>query len=134
MLVTTSNVADLVTTDNLWTEFFWSGRTYPGIFAAYTETPPLFHCFAAVPNGTYSLIANLYWSHNLRYYWGYSSANPEAFSYDVTSGISGNFSEYPLGTVTITNGSFDLYTRRADALAGGVNYPFFGWSWIRLVP
>ncbi len=134
VLVTTTNPADLVTTDNLWTEFYWSGRAYPGIFAAYTETPPLFHCFGTVPNGTYSLAANLYWSHNLRYYWGTTSANPEAFSYDVTSGNSGNFAEYTLGTVTVTNGSFDLYTRRADALTGGVNYPFFGWSWIRLVP
>jgi hypothetical protein len=134
LLTITTNPADLIPDDNLWTEFFWSGRPYPGIFAAYSETPPLFQCTGAVPNGTYMLNANLYWSHNLRYFWGTTASNPEANFVDVTSGNSGNFAEVPLGTVTVTNGTFDLFTRRADALAGGVNYPFFGWSWIRLVP
>ena len=123
-----------MTTDNLWTEFYWSGRAYPGIFASYNETPPLLRCYGAVPNGSYSLIANLYWSHNLQYFWGTSSAAPEAYSIVVNGGNSGNFAEYTLGTVTVSNGTFELFTRRADAIPGGVDYSMYGWSWIRLVP
>lgn len=134
VLPTTTNPADLGATDNQWTEFLWTERGYPGVFAATMETPPLMRFYGAVPNGTYTLIANLYWNRNLRYYWGTSAANPEEFSYDVTSGNGGNFAEYTLGTVTVTNGTFELYVRRADALPGGNDYPFWGWAWVRLIP
>ena len=30
LLTTTTNPTDLITTDNLWTEFYWSGRALPG--------------------------------------------------------------------------------------------------------
>ena len=49
----------------------------------------------------------------------------------MTSGAAGTFAEYALGQVTVTNGVFELYTRRATALLGGTGYPFFGWAWIR---
>jgi hypothetical protein len=132
VLTTTTNPADLNPTDNQWTEFLWSGRGYPGVFAGYAEHPPLMRFYASVPNGTYTLVANLYWNHSLRYFWGYSAAYPEQYSFDVTSGNSGNFTEYTLGTVTVTNGVFELFTRRADPIAGGNNYPFWGWAWIKL--
>lgn len=134
VLATTSRVADLVANDNQWTEFLWGSRGYPGVFAAYGERPPLMRFYSAVPDGTYTLVANLYWNRNLRYDWGTSGANPEQFSYDVTSGNSGNFAEYTLGTVTVSGGMFELYVRRADALPSGNNDPFWGWAWIRLVP
>jgi hypothetical protein len=89
--------------------------------------------FEAVPNGTYNVVAGLYWSANLRYYWGETAANPEEFSFDVYSGNPGGFDSYTIGTVTVTNGVFDVFVRRAEQLPGG-DYPFWGWAWIELVP
>ncbi len=135
-LLTTSNVADLSPSDNQWTEFLWAARGYPGVFAGFaeTQTVPLMRFYAAVPNGTYAVNAGLYWNSNIRYYWGYTSANPQAFSGEVQSGTSGDFAEYGLGSVTVTNGIFELYTQRADALPGAGDYPFYGWAWVKLIP
>ncbi len=131
VLATTTNVGELVATDNQWTEFLYEPRGYPGVFAGNTERPPVMRFYGAVPNGTYTLIANLYHNANLRYYWGYSAATPEQFSFDVTTGPAGDFQEYTLGTVTVSNGLFELYIDRADLLSG--SYPYWGWAWIRLV-
>ncbi len=133
-LLTTNLVSDLVENDDAWTEFHYTGRDYPGIFAGYDESPPLMHFHGAVPDGEYTLSAHLYWSQNLRYYWGYTDADPEAYSYDVTSGVSGDFADYELGTVTVTGGQFDLYVRNGDSLSGGNDYPFYAWAWIDLIP
>lgn len=134
VLPTTTNVDDLNPADNQWTEFLWPVRGYPGVFAGTTETPPLMRFYGAVPDGTYTLVANLYWNGNLRYYWGTTAANPEEFYYDVTSGTPGDFAEYPLGTVTVTNGLVEIFVQRAEALPGGNDYPFWGWAWLRLIP
>ncbi|MBE9507530.1 MAG: hypothetical protein IMY86_05720, partial [Chloroflexi bacterium] len=134
VLSTTTNVGDLIPDDNQWTEFLWASRGYPGVFAGYDESPPLMRFYGAVPDGEYELVAHLYWSHNLRYFWGYSADAPQAYSIDVTSGNSGDFADYTLGTVTVTGGQFELYVQNADPLTGGVDYPFWGWAWIRLVP
>ena len=88
----------------------------------------------AVPDGEYELWGHLFWSHNLRYYWGTTAANPEEFSLDVTSGNTGDFDDYSLGTVTVTGGEFEMFVQNADPVDGGNDYPFFGWAWIRLVP
>ena len=133
ILATTTNAADLNPSDNAWTEFLYAQRGYPGVFAATAETPPVIRFAANVPNGTYTLIANLYRSDNLRYYWGNSAANPQQFSFDVTSGTAGEFTEFNIGTITVSNGLFEIYVNKADLLSTG-NYPFFGWSWVRLVP
>ena len=134
LLVTTTNAADLVPNDNRWTEFEWTQRGYPAVFGGYDEALPLMRFYAAVPDGAYTLVAHLYWSHNLRYYWGYTPGAPQAHSYDVTSGNAGDFADYTLGTVQVTGGLFELYVQNTDPLPGGNDYPFFGWAWIRLVP
>ena len=134
VLTTTSNVADLVANDNQWTEFLWASRGYPGVFGGYDENLPQMRFYGSVPNGTYTVVAHLYWSHNLRYYWGYTESNSQEYHIDVTSGIAGDFADYSLGTVTITDGQFRIFVQNADPLAGGVDYAFFGWAWIRLVP
>jgi len=135
VLTTTTDTADLVEDDDQWTEFLWPSRGYAAVFGGYDETLPLMHFFASgIPDGEYTLVAHLYWSHNLRYYWGYSSDNPEAYSIDVTSGNSGDFADYTLDTVTVSGGTFDLYVQNADPVTGGNDYPFFGWAWVRLVP
>jgi len=133
-LATTTNPADLVSNDGLWTEYENAGRGYPAVFGGYAETLPRMHFFGAVPNGEYTLRAHLYWSHNLRYFWGTSPDAPQAYSLDVTSGESGEFSDYELGTVTVSGEQFDLYVENADPLTGGVDYPFFGWAWLDLTP
>lgn len=134
ILTETTDAALLNATDNQWTEFLYAPRGYPGIFAAVTETPPLMRFYQAVPNGTYQVIANLYWGRNVRYFWGYSASTPDQYSGDVTSGVFGDFAEYSLGTVAVTNGVFELFTRRADALAGPSDNPYYGWAWIKLIP
>lgn len=133
VLATTTNIPDLVQNDNQWTEFLWTSRGYPGVFAATGESPPLMRFYSNVPNGTYTLAAGLYWNRNLRYFWGYSAGSPEAFSFDVTSGNPGNFAQYTIGSVTVTDGLFEIFVRRADPLPGG-DYPFWGWAWIELIP
>jgi len=134
ILVTTTNANDLVATDNLWTEFYYSGRGYAGVFASYNETPPVERFYASVPNGTYTLYAGLYLHANLQYYWGYSASAPEAFSFLADSGTRGGFNEYALGTVTVTNGIFEIFVDRADLVPGYGTYPYYGWAWIRLAP
>ncbi len=134
VLATTTDAGALITNDNQWTEFLWVGRGYPGVFWATGETPPVMRFYATVPNGTYTFAANLYWNQNLRYYWGTTAGNPTQFSVDVTNGTAGSFSEYTLGTVTVTNGVFEIYVQRADGLGGGSTYPFAGWAWVRLTP
>jgi len=138
VLTTFTNASLFDDEDGLWDEFLWLGhRDYPGVFAGIPEatddTLGTFHCFGDVPNGTYDVIANLYHSRNWRYYWGYTVADPQANSYDVTTGPSGDFAEFEIDTITITDGSFDIYMNYGEDL-GGTAFPYFGWSWIRLVP
>ena len=123
VLPTTTNVADLVETDNQWTEFLYASRGYPGVFASTQERPPVMRFYASVPNGTYTLIANLYHNAHLRYYWGTSATTPEEFSFDVTTGPNGDFQEYTLGTITVSNGVFEIFVDRADLLPGGGAIP-----------
>ncbi|TLN16736.1 hypothetical protein FDZ74_07845 [bacterium] len=134
ILNTTTNANDLIDTDNLWTEFYYRPRGYTGVFASYNEQPPVERFFASVPNGTYTLYAGLYFHANLQYYWGYSSSSPETNSFLVDRGSRGTFNEYALGTVTVTNGVFEIFVDRADLVPGRGTYPFYGWAWIRLVP
>jgi hypothetical protein len=138
VLTTFTNSSLFVDTDGEWDEFLWLGnRDYPGVFAGIPEASDgsleTFHCFGDVPNGTYDVVANLYHSRDWRYYWGYSAADPQANSFDVTTGPSGDFAEFTIDTVTITDGSFDIYMNYGEDL-GGTTFPYFGWSWIRLVP
>jgi hypothetical protein len=134
VLITTTDAGMLSSTDNQWTEFLYAPRGYPGIFAGYGEQPPLMRFYASVPSGTYTLVANLYRHADLRYYWGYSSSTPQSNSFDVTTGTSGSFNEYTLGTITVENGLFEFFVNRADYLPGGSTYPFYGWSYVRLIP
>jgi len=133
VLATTTNAGDLNATDNQWTEFLYAARGYPGVFAGTSETPPTMRFFANVPNGTYAITANLYRSSNLRYYWGTSAANPQQFSYDMVSGTIGDFTEQNIGTITVSNGVFQIFINRADLLTPN-GYPYWGWAWIKLSP
>jgi len=141
VLVTTTNPGELSTTDGRWTEFHWvSGRSFPAVFAGADEESyglPVMRFYATgIPNGRYEVIANLYTQatgRNMRYYYGYTPENPKAYFVDTVGGAGGSdqHEEYSLGTVVITDGSFNIYVQDADLLSG--SYPYFGWAWIRLV-
>jgi hypothetical protein len=137
VLTTFTDPSLFVDTDGQWDEFHWNQRDYPAVFAGIPEATDgsleTIHFFGEVPNGTYRVIANLYHSRDWRYHWGYTSEDPRTHSYDVTSGPSGDFAEFELDTVEITNGRFDLYTNYGEDL-GGTAFEYFGWAWIRLVP
>jgi hypothetical protein len=124
--------------DGKWDEFLWEGyRDFAGVFGGLAEASSgnleRMHFYGDVPNGTYRVVANLYHSRDWRYYWGYKPAAPRAYSIEVDSGPAGDFSEYELGTVEVTNAHFDLYTDYAEDL-GGTSFPYFSWAWIRLIP
>ena len=103
--------------------------------AVYTPVQPTMHFYSTgIPNGAYTVYANLYDTNPLRYFYGYTSADPNAAYVDTAGGATGTqHREYSLGTVTITNGSFDLYVNIAQQLPGA-SYDIFGWAWIRLSP
>jgi len=50
------------------------------------------------------------------------------------TGPIGDFAEFDLGTVTITDNMFSLYTDHADVITDRGAFPYYGWAWIRLVP
>ena len=137
VLTTTSDVNTLVSNSaaGLWTEFLYGSRPFPSVMGSALHTPvqPTMHFFTSgIPNGTYQVFANLYDTMPLRYYFGYTSGNPQALSINTAGGATGTeHREYNLGTVTVTNGTFNLYANRADELPGAT-YDIFGWAWIRL--
>ena len=79
VLATTTVVADLSETDGLWTEFLYTpSRPYPSILAGHLEFEnhglPVMHFFAGdIPNGQYEVIANLYDSSSMRYFYGFDA-------------------------------------------------------------
>ena len=139
VLTTTSDVDTLTynAAAGQWTEFLYTaGRPYPTILASaqHTATLPTMHFYAGgIPNGRYQVIANLYDNAPMRYYFGYTSADPSALNVVTAGSATGTeHREYSLGTVDITNNAFNLYTNKATQLGG--NYEMFGWAWIRLAP
>ena len=139
-MATTTDVPTLVSNSasGLWTEFLYTtARPYPSVMGSALHTPvqPTMHFFSnGIPNGQYEVYANLYDTMPLRYFYGFTSEDPIALSVDTTGGATGTqHREYSLGTITITDETFDLYVNRADQLPGAT-YDIFGWAWIRLSP
>ena len=139
VLATTTDWTFLETTPGEWTEYWHeSGRPFPSVMAAHNEYEdyglPLMRFYASgIPNGEYEVIANLYESAPMRYFYGFTPGDPFAHYVDTPGGAPGTqHREYSLGTVPITDGTFNLYVQDADILGG--TYPIFGWAWVRLVP
>ena len=84
VLATTSDVGVLTynSAAGQWTEFLYTtSRPYPSIMASalHTTTLPTMRFYAGgIPNGRYQVIANLYDNAHMRYFFGYTSANPSA--------------------------------------------------------
>ena len=136
VLPTTTDAGNLVANDGQWTELLWvSSRPYPTVLAGVNEEDyglPVMRFYATgIPNGTYEVIANLYDNAPMRYYFSYTSDDPKTHAIDVPGGATGTqHTEYSLGMIDITDGTFNLYVQDADLLGG--TYPYFGWAWIRL--
>ncbi len=60
-----------------------------------------------------------------RVYYSFDESNPSQNSVDISEKT-----EADLGTVTVTNGEFNLYTQKADAVTGPEGY--VGWAFIKL--
>ncbi len=142
ILVTTSDPGQLIETDGAWTEFSYpTSRPFPAVFAGVNEENyglPVMRFYAGgLPNGTYEIFANLYDNAPLTYKYGFTAADPKALSVELPGCFTGTqFREYSLGTVTITDGNFNLYVLDADIHASatcGITYQHFGWAWVRLV-
>jgi uncharacterized Zn-binding protein involved in type VI secretion len=143
VLATTTNAADIGLSDGRWTEFLYTGgRSFATVVAGVNEyetngLPPMRFFASGIANGTYDVFANLYTQvtgRNMRYYYGYAPGETKRFSVDTVGGSGGasEHTEYRLGSVTVTDGTFSLYAQDADLLSG--SYAVFGWAWIRLVP
>ncbi|RPI99786.1 MAG: DUF4082 domain-containing protein, partial [Chloroflexi bacterium] len=135
VLVTTTN-AGLLTNDGQWTEFLYtSSRPYASVMGDVNEALPMMRFFTdGVPSGTYDVFANLYDTNSIRYYYGFTADAPDSQSVVTQGGfVTGEqHREYPLGRVTVTDGTFSLYVQNADLVSG--TYPVFGWAHIRLSP
>jgi hypothetical protein len=92
------------------------------------DTLPVMKFFRNVPNGEYEVKASIL-PYNLgrtyRVYYSFDSVNPSQYNVEVNKN-----SDVSLGTVTVTNGQFALYTQKADAVSGGDGY--VGWAFIKL--
>lgn len=117
----------------IWNEFKYDARAYP-LLGGYTENKslPTVHIFGPVKNGDYRVVANLYGQPAItyRYFYSYQASNPLMYSVDV--GPQPDCAEFELEPVEISDGQFDLYIQRADAIAGPEFY--FGWAWVTLTP
>jgi hypothetical protein len=135
VLVTTDQFSQCLPNDGEWNEFLWQQRGYPVVCAWTSETNILHYGMrfftSGVPNGEYYVVANLYGksAQGITYKYYYSINNGPEMHIDVTHD---EMAELPLGTVTITDGNFQLYTRGADLLSGQ-DYSY-AWGWIKLIP
>ena len=121
-------------------EFLYTSRGFPTVVAGVNEyenngLPPMRFYTSGLANGTYSVYANLYTQapgRKMRYFWGYSPTQTKQYSIDVTGNTNATeHTEYLLGSVSVTNGTFSIYAQDADLLSG--SYGVFGWAWVRLV-
>ena len=123
VLTTTLDAEALDPTDGLWVEYAYPPRGLKAVFADADEEDhglPAMRCYASdIPNGTYDVSASLYTDNrrpSMRYYYGYDAANPKEFYVDAESGSGGEdrFTDYALGTVSIADGTFEIYAQDAD--------------------
>ena len=95
------------------------------------DTLPVMKFYRDIPNGEYEVRATIIEydaGRTYRLFYSFNdSVNTSQDSVDVTKN-----SDVSLGTVTITNGKFALYTQNADVISGDEGY--VGWAWIVLKP
>jgi peptidoglycan/xylan/chitin deacetylase (PgdA/CDA1 family) len=115
-----------------WHSTFWTGPHYVGSPVVYYHTSndslPVMKFYHNVPNGEYDVRASIIAydpDRTYRLYYSFDSLNTLQYSVDVNKN-----SDVSLGTVTVTNGQFALYTQKADMVSDGDGY--VGWAFIKL--
>jgi hypothetical protein len=143
VLPTVTNGGLLNDHDGQWDEFWAQGyRPTPALYAGHNEfesngLQPIHFFSVGIPNGSYEVRANLYTYIHTRYYYGFTrdEALAKTRSVDNVKGEQNGsggleFAEYSLGTVTITNGRFDLWASDGDVINDAAY--LFGWGAISL--
>lgn len=123
---------------SVWNEY-WHNTSYTDprflgspvvYYHTSNDTLPVMKFFRNVPNGIYDVRASIIVKDPGRTYRLFYSLNDENNPSKDSVQITKN-SDVSLGTVTVTNGQFELYTQKADAVTGGDGY--VGWAFIRLI-
>ena len=123
---------------SVWNEYwhdyrFWIDPRYSGTPVVYchtsNDTLPVMKFHRYLPNGVYDVRATIIEYDAGRTYRLFYSFNDSVNTSQDSVEVSQN-SDVSLGTVTVTNGQFALYTQKADAVSGGDGY--VGWAYIRL--
>lgn len=123
---------------SIWNEYWhntlWTNPRFVGSPVVYchtsNDTLPVMKFFRNVPNGTYDVRASIIEydeGRTYRLYYSYDSVNTSQYNVEVDKN-----SDVSLGTVTVSNGKFALYTQKADVVSGSDG--FVGWAYIRLIP
>lgn len=123
---------------SVWNEYWhttsWTDPRYIGTPAVYCNTSnkslPVMKFFRNVPDGEYEVRATIIAKDPGRTYRLFYSLNDENNPSKDSVEVNKN-SDVSLGTVTITNGQFALYTQKADVVSGDDGY--VGWAYIRLI-
>jgi hypothetical protein len=102
---------------------------------------PVMNFFAnGIANGNYEVYATVYTANtgrNMTYYYGYTPTTPTASSFNTVGGSGGSqqVTKYDIGTISVTNGSFNIYVQDAELMSTATNtYPIFAWQIITLSP
>ncbi len=120
---------------SVWNEY-WHNTVgtrpgYTGNPVVYCHTSnkdlPVMQFSQSVPNGQYKVIAELipYNAGTYRVYYSFNASDPSQNSVDISEKT-----EVDLGSVTVNNGKFNLYTQKADMISGSDG--FVGWAFIKL--
>ncbi|OQY75378.1 MAG: hypothetical protein B6D44_01705 [Ignavibacteriales bacterium UTCHB2] len=121
----------------VWNEYWhtvsWTDPRYIGTPVVYchtsNDTLPVMRFYRNVPNGEYEVRATIIAKdpgRTYKLYYSFNSGNPSQFNINVNKN-----SDVSLGTVTVTNGQFELYTKKADVISGSDGY--VGWAYVRLI-
>ena len=122
---------------SVWNEYWhntsWTDPRFLGSPVVYCHTSnnslPVMKFYRNVPNGEYEVRASIIAKdpgRTYRLYYSFDQGNPSKYNVVVNKN-----SDVSLGTVTVTNGQFALYTQKADAISGGDGY--VGWAFIKLI-
>ena len=121
---------------SVWNEYWhntpYSEPRYIGSPVVYCHTSndslPVMKFYRNVPDGEYEVIASIIAydpGRTYRLYYSFDSLNTSQYNVEVNEN-----NDVSLGTVTVTDGQFVLYTQKADAVTGEDGY--VGWAFVKL--
>ena len=115
-----------------WHNTFYTGPRFVGSPVVYYHTSndslPAMKFYHNVPDGVYDVSASIILKNpgsTYRLYYSFDSVNTSQYNVEVNKN-----SDVSLGTVTVTNGQFAVYTQNADVVSGSDGD--VGWAFIKL--